>query len=143
MSMKSILFICKENRARSQIAEGLARYFLGHSFNIFSAGIAPAEKVHPMAVAVMAEIGIDISNQKPKNINEIPVQDIQHAFILCDHDSCPWLPAHIHKHDWPIPDPAANLNQEPGELLIKRFRKIRDELRSKIHHFLDAQNFNG
>ena len=141
--MKNLLFICTENRARSQIAEGLAKHFLAHSFNVFSAGSSPADKIHPMAVAVMAEIGIDITKQKPKNMNEIPLNDIQHAFVLCDNDNCPWLPDHIQKHDWPLSDPAANINQEPGEMLIKRFRKVRDELRAKIHNFFETQNFNG
>ena len=62
----TVLFICVENRARSQMAEGLARHFLGHKFDVLSAGSSPADQIHPMAVAVMAEIGIDISGQHPK-----------------------------------------------------------------------------
>ena len=63
---KTILFICVENRARSQMAEGLARHFLGHTFDVLSAGSRPADKVHPMAVAVLAEVGIDISHLRAR-----------------------------------------------------------------------------
>jgi len=135
--MKSILFICVENRARSQMAEGLARHFLGHQFDIFSAGAQPAKKIHPLAKAVMAEVGVDISGQRPKGIDEIPIDNIQLAVTLCAPNMCPALPPHIKTQHWVISDPVSSL--VPGPLLIKKFRKVRDEIKKKILDLRSAQ----
>lgn len=128
--MKSILFICVENRARSQIAEGLARHFIGHQYEVHSAGSRPAERVHPMAKAVMAEIGIDISNQKPKSISDIDIKKIDIVIALCEEENCPTLPSHTKKLNWKIKDPAAGDDLPATQ--IRKFRKIRDEIRQKV-----------
>ena len=137
--MKSVLFICVENRARSQIAEGMAKHFLGHSFHVFSAGSRPAERVHPMAIAVMAEVGIDISKQIPKSFEDVDWTTIDYAVLLCSDDGCPLLPKNVKLLRWPLPDPASEI----GDAQIKKFRKIRDELRDKIHNFEESLRFNG
>lgn len=128
--MKSILFICVENRARSQIAEGLARHFLGDKYDVFSAGSKPAARIHPMATAVMAEIGIDISAQKPKSVDEIDLSEIDLIVTLCAEESCPILPGQIKKLNWATTDPAADDDRSIEE--IRKFRKVRDEIRKRI-----------
>ncbi|MHA1267732.1 MAG: arsenate reductase ArsC [Candidatus Helarchaeota archaeon] len=69
MNKKKILFLCSQNSCRSQMAEGLLRHFAGNHFEVFSAGIEPAPEIHPLAVEVMREIGIDISQQQPNFYN--------------------------------------------------------------------------
>ncbi len=128
--MNRILFICVENRARSQMAEGLARHFVGHQKEFFSAGSKPADRVHPMAVAVMAEIGIDISHQKPKRIEDIDLSKIDLVITHCAEEQCPVLPGNIPRQDWSLPDPA---DDNPTDIdQIKKFRKIRDAIRQKV-----------
>jgi arsenate reductase len=128
--MKNLLFICVENRARSQMAEGLAKHFLGSEYEVYSAGSRPAERVHPMAVAVMAEIGIHIHEQKPKAIDDIDLKQIDTVITLCAEEECPVLPGHVRVLSWALPDPAGG-GTAPEEL-IRRFRKIRDEIRRRI-----------
>ena len=128
--MKKILFICVENRARSQMAEGLARHFVGHQYDFFSAGSQPATRVHPMAVAVMGEIGIDITHQQPKSISDIDLNKMDLIITLCTEEACPILPANIKRQDWSLTDPAADSEDEAAQL--KRFRKIRDAIRQKV-----------
>jgi len=129
--MKSVLFLCVENRARSQIAEGLARHFIGHQYDIFSAGSKPADKVHPMATAVMAEIGIDISKQKTKNVSDINISKIDIVITLCAEEVCPVLPPHVKHQRWEISDPAKHDSDAP-QAQIKTFRKVRDQIRQKV-----------
>ena len=128
--MTGILFVCVENRARSQIAEGLARHFIGHQFDIYSAGSKPADKIHPMAVAVMAEIGIDISGQKTKSIDQINFENIETVIALCAEENCPFIPAKVKKISWAMSDPASSgLSNEEQ---IRKFRKVRDDIRKRV-----------
>lgn len=123
------------------MAEGLARHFLGHTFDVLSAGSRPAEKVHPMAVAVLAEVGIDISHQKSKSISDIDLSKVDVVIALCAEEECPLLPPTVKKLNWPMINPVDNT--VPGEIQIKKFRKVRDELRKKLHEYEDAQRFYG
>src|SRR5215467_5628764 len=103
----SILFVCTGNIARSQMAEGLARTLAPHA-TIASAGSSPNPKgVHPLAIQVMRERGIDISHHRPKNLSEAG-GEFDYAITLCDHaaQSCPVLPARKERLHWSIPDPA-------------------------------------
>jgi arsenate reductase len=129
--MRSILFLCVENRARSQMAEGLARHFLGHHCDIFSAGSAPADRVHPIATAVMAEIGIDISKQSPKGLDAFDISKMDLVVTLCAEEQCPALPSSVKRLSWDLEDPAMKTDVETSTQ-IKTFRKIRDKLRQKI-----------
>ncbi len=128
--MKKILFICVENQARSQMAEGLARHFVGHQHDFFSAGSRPADRVHPMAIAVMGEIGIDITSQKPKNISSIDINKMDLIITLCSEEECPTLPPNIKHEDWSMNDPASDSNDRESQ--IRKFRKIRDAIRQKV-----------
>lgn len=101
------MFLCTHNQARSQMAEGLLRYFGGDRFEVFSAGSEPAEELHPLAVAAMADLNVDISQQYPKHFNQYLDQTFDYVITTCDriNESCPTFPndpEHIH---WSFPDP--------------------------------------
>jgi len=129
--MKSLLFLDTDNRVGSQIADGLARHFIGHQYEVFSAGATPADRIHPMAVAVMGEIGVDISAQHPKALGHVDLSKIDTAIILCEDKEIPALPAHIRRLHWPTTNPAG-ANVDIPEDLLRKFRKIRDELRKRV-----------
>ncbi len=129
--------MCIQNSARSQIAEGMARHFLGHQADVSSAGSDPAIRIHPMAVAVMAEIGIDISQQKPKSITGFKLHEFNLIVNLgTDEEAAEVfenaapLPSKVKKQSWGISDPADF--DVSDDLLIKKFRKIRDDIRKKV-----------
>jgi arsenate reductase len=131
----SILFVCTGNIARSQMAEGLARA-LAPEARVGSAGSQPNPKgIHPLAVQVMCERGIDISHHRPKNLSEVDAE-YDYVITLCDHaaQSCPVLPALKERLHWSIPDPAAAGSDSQEQLEF--FREIRDELEGRIKKFL-------
>jgi arsenate reductase (thioredoxin) len=130
MSHQRILFLCVQNSARSQMAEGMARHFLGHQADVASAGSQPGLRIHPMAIAVMAEIGIDISHHKPKSLEDFDIKKFDIVVTLCAEEQCPILPSQVKKMSWALPDPAGH--DLPDDQLIKKFRKIRDDIRKKV-----------
>ncbi len=118
------------------MAEGLARELGKGIIEPYSAGILPAY-VHPLAIKVMQEIGIDISQQKSKGIDVDLLNTMDVIITLCGNarESCPVTPAHIKKIHWPIEDPSSiSANQEE---IINAFRKTRDEIKNRISHFLE------
>jgi phosphate transport system protein len=123
---RGVLFLCRHNQARSQMAEGLARKLT--RIQVWSAGSAPATVVHPLAVQVMAEVGIDISRQRPKSVSDVPLGDIDTVITLCAEE-CPVLPAPLKIERWEHPDPAAAGAEEE---MVAAFRRVRDELRERI-----------
>ncbi|NHI91942.1 MAG: arsenate reductase ArsC [Candidatus Lokiarchaeota archaeon] len=133
---KKVLFLCTENSCRSQMAEGLLRYFGGDYFEIFSAGIEPASEVNPFAVEVMKEIGIDISRQYPKHIKEFLNQNIDYVITTCDNAqrSCPIFPGNTINIHWRLNDPAEAVGTK--EERLKVFRNTRDLIYKKIQEFL-------
>ena len=125
---KTVLFICTQNSARSQMAEGLMRYYLGKYYDAFSAGTEPF-RVNPLAVSVMKEIGIDISSQVSKGIDVFKEKTFDYVVTVCDnvHEACPWFPnarARFHKS---FEDPASG-SCSYDEFLDK-FRTIRDRIK--------------
>jgi arsenate reductase len=131
--MKSILFLCVANSARSQMAEGIARSLAPQSVKVYSAGSVPS-RVNPLAVQVMDEIGIDISRQRSKGIDEVPVKTIDTVVILCADEVCPVLPRKVERIHWPLPDPAAARGRRQERL--RAFRRIRTELHLRIGSLL-------
>lgn len=127
--MKKILFICVQNSARSQIAEGFARHLKGTEMEFASAGSVPSGRVHPMAVKVMAEVGIDISKHKSQSIDEFPPETVDRYIALCAEESCPAVGKPI--ESWALPDPANRENETP-EQELERFRKTRDVIRKMV-----------
>lgn len=127
--MKGILFLCVANSARSQIAEGIARHLLPRNISVFSAGSRPTE-VRSEAIAVLSEIGIDISSQYSKPVDEIPLERIDVTITLCAEEECPFFPGNVRRIHWGLTDPAAVTGSEADRMIA--FRKTRDELISRI-----------
>jgi arsenate reductase (thioredoxin) len=134
----SVLFLCTGNSCRSQMAEGFLREYGSDKFNAHSAGTEPAERVHPLAVQVMAEKGIDISKQEPKNVGEyLGRLPVRHLIIVCSgaDEKCPRIfPGMMNRHFWPFDDPAAFVGSPVGTL--EKFRTVRDEIEARIKQWL-------
>ena len=133
----SILFLSAANSCRSQMAEGFARSMATGAGRIFSAGTAP-RVIHPLAVRVMSEVGIDISMQRSKGLEEIPLDQIDQLISLSDEafNSSLALPARVGRAHWPLPDPAlaAGDNQE----IMRVFRQVRDEIQTRVQTLFSA-----
>lgn len=133
-----VLILCTGNSARSQMAEALLRHDAGDRFDVFSAGTQPS-RVRPEAVAVMRELGIDISSHRSKHVDEFAGQTFDYVLTVCDHarESCPVFPgraAHFHRS---FDDPAAVGGSEEERLVA--FRRVRDQLREYLRSFPDGQ----
>ncbi len=131
--MKGILFLCVANSARSQIAEGIARSLVPPDVKVWSAGSRPT-RVRPEAIAVLEEIGIDISHQRSKNVAEIPPAEVDTVVTLCGEQECPLFLGKATRLHWGLPDPAAVAGSEQERLAA--FRSTRDELRRRIAELL-------
>jgi arsenate reductase (thioredoxin) len=129
--MTTILFLCVANSARSQMAEGLARQMLEPGVTVLSAGSAPAS-VNPYAVEAMAELGIDISGQHSKSVEDIDIGTLDLVVTLCAEEVCPVLPGRVRRLHWPIPDPASNDVSISPAAMCERFRTARDQIRSRL-----------
>ena len=137
MSKKSkVLILCTGNSARSQMAEGLFREAAGDRFEVFSAGTMPS-LVRPEAISVMHEIGIDISGQRSKSVDEFAGQELDLVITVCDNakESCPVFPGATQRLRWPFDDPAVVAGSEEQKLAA--FRSIRGQIRARIQLFLD------
>ncbi len=131
---KKILVLCTGNSARSQMAEGLFRAEGGGGFEIFSAGTKPGS-VRPEAIAVMREIGIDLSGHRSKSVDEFSGQSFDYVVTVCDNarDACPVFPAGTQRIHWSFEDPAA---VQGGELeRLAAFRRIRDGIHERVSAF--------
>ena len=135
---KRVLILCTGNSARSQMAEGLLRHDAGRAYQAFSAGTKPSH-VRPEAIAVMGEIGIDISGQRSKSVEEFAGQEIDYVITVCDNakENCPLFPARTRRIHWSVEDPAAVGGPESARL--ETFRRIRDELRARLRGFASDQ----
>ena len=132
---KRVLVLCTGNVARSQMAEGLLRHMAGDRFEVFSAGLSPSH-VRPNAIAVMKELGIDISHHRSKSMNEFLDTPFDYVITVCDHASehCPVFPGPAKRIHWSIDDPVA-----PGgeEAQLAAFRRARDELKERLETFAE------
>lgn len=132
----NILFLCVGNSARSQIGEGLAKDMLPKDFDIRSAGSDPANQVHEDAIYVMNEIGIDISSNKPKSINNIDkdfMDNLDYVITLCAEEVCPVVPETTNVLHWPNEDPD---NDNYIEFQSKKaFTKTRDDIFKLLKKF--------
>ncbi len=126
-----IYFLCTGNSARSQMAEGLARHRLGQTHRVASAGVAPTS-LHPLAVAVMAEAGVDISGHTAKPIDPAVLRGATLVVTLCGdaEERCPVTPPGVRRLHWDLPDPARAQGTESERLAA--FRAVRDELSRRI-----------
>lgn len=133
---RGLLFLCVANSARSQMAEGIARQLAGERLVVQSAGSAPS-RLNPLAVRALAEIGIDISQQRSKSVDEIDRDAVGTVITLCAEEVCPVYLDEASRIHWPLPDPAGRAEGE--EEGLERFRAVRDELRSRIEELLRAE----
>jgi len=126
-----VLFLCTHNSARSQMAEGLLRHFAGDRFEVFSAG-TEATRVRPLAIQVMAELGIDISGQHSKTLDRYVNEPFDEVITVCDTaaEVCPVFPAAAHRRHWSFVDPSKATGSEAEQLAV--YRRVRDEIRSRI-----------
>ncbi|MGE4233106.1 MAG: arsenate reductase ArsC [Bacteriovoracia bacterium] len=127
--MKTILFLCVRNSARSQIAEGLAKKILGPSFRILSAGSNPGE-VNPYAIRVLDELGIDISHHHSKSVTEIDPATVDLIITLCDEEICPVFPSGVKRLSWSLPDPV--IERASDQVLLACFRETRDNIGKRL-----------
>jgi arsenate reductase len=128
---KKVLFLCIENSCRSQMAEGILRHLKGSKCEVFSAGIKPSV-VNPIAIKVMAEIGIDISGHRSKSIHEFQGMNFDFVITTCDgaRETCPVFPGKARHLHLSFDDPAAVRGSE--EEILSEFRTVRDEIKSRI-----------
>jgi len=137
----NILILCTGNSCRSQIAEGYIRHYAGDHFNVYSAGTEPAEWVHPIAVKVMKEDGVDISGGRPKHVKEFLGKiSVRYLIIVCGgaNESCPRIfPGMSQRLFWPFDDPAAFQGSEQETL--EEFRRIRAEIKQQILSWLETE----
>jgi len=130
-----ILFLCVANSARSQMAEGLARHLLGPAAQVQSAGSEPSQ-LNPLAVEAMSEIGIDVSGQHSKSVQDIDPDSVDLVVTLCAEEVCPAFLGKAERLHWPIPDPAATQAGESREQQLDRFRRARDEIGQRLEMLL-------
>ena len=123
--MKGLLFLCVQNSARSQMAEGLARAIFDDAVRVQSAGSKPAA-VNPLAIAAMQEIGIDISAQTSKPVDSIDPRSVDTVITLCADEVCPVFLGNVRRLHWPIADPAAPAAALSDAERLARFRLARD-----------------
>jgi arsenate reductase len=129
LAPRGVLFLCVANSARSQLAEGVARALAPQGVEVWSAGSDPA-RVRPEAIAVLAEIGIDISRHYSKHVSEIPAHQVDLVVTLCAEEQCPVFLGRARRIHWPLPDPAHAGGSEPERL--EAFRRTRVELRRRL-----------
>jgi thioredoxin type arsenate reductase len=124
---KRVLILCTGNSARSQMAEGLWRHEAGDRFDLFSAGTKPS-KVRPEAIAVMHELGINVSGHRSKSVDEFAGKEFDYVITVCDHanEICPVFPGRTERLHWPFEDPTD----------VASFRKVRDQIRARIQSFV-------
>jgi arsenate reductase len=136
--IKRVLILCTGNSARSQMAEGLLRCDGGEAFAVESAGLDPSS-VRPEAVEVMRELGIDISSQRSKSLDEFLQQSFDYVITVCDNANqhCPMFAGVARRVHWSIRDPAGTKGDEPTRL--QAFREARDELRKLLREFIAAE----
>ncbi len=129
---KRVLILCTGNSCRSQMAEGWVRHDLGERWEVASAGTFPASIVHPLAVRVLAEAGVDISRQRPRHVDSLAAARWDLVVTVCDsaREACPVFPAAGEQNHVGFPDPAA----APGsdEERLAAFRAVRDDIRSRL-----------
>lgn len=135
-----VLYLCVANSARSQMAEGLTRALAGDLLQVQSAGSEPSW-IHPLAKRAMAERGISLDGQRSKSVQEIDPETVDTVITLCAEEVCPVFLGPARRLHWGLADPAAG-HDEPEEVLLERFRAVRDELERRISEWLRLQGID-
>jgi arsenate reductase (thioredoxin) len=125
----TVLILCTGNSCRSHLAEGILREAAGDLLDVQSAGSRPAGYVHPLAIQVMKEIGIDISGHRSKHMNDFLQQPVESVITVCGNadQACPMFPGQMNRHHWGFDDPAHATGTEEERLTV--FRRVRDEIK--------------
>ena len=131
----SVLVICTGNSCRSHMAEGFLREYAGEAASVFSAGSAPAGYIHPLAVRVMAEEGIDISHHRSKSLTEFVDKKIDVVVTVCGNAdaACPTFPFQKARYHWSFDDPSHTQGTE--EFVLNDFRRVRDEIKATFRAY--------
>ncbi|HHY27382.1 MAG TPA: arsenate reductase (thioredoxin) [Desulfitobacterium dehalogenans] len=134
MSKKTIHFICTGNSCRSQIAEGFGKKYLGDQYKVYSSGVE-AHGLNSRAVKVMAEVGVDISEQTSDVIDPELLSQADYVITLCGDakDRCPVNPPHVRRDHWGFDDPARAEGSEEERMAV--FQRVRDEIEERIKKF--------
>jgi len=135
---KKVLFVCQHNSARSQMAEAFLKNIAGDRFDVESAGLTPGV-LNPLAVEVMKEIGIDISNNKTKGVFDLYKQGKRYHYVItvcsqADKGRCPVFPNTLETIHWDFDDPSSF--EGTYEEKLEKTRKVRDEIRQKIEEWI-------
>ena len=135
----TVLILCTGNSCRSHLAEGILRAVAGDFLDVQSAGSKPAGYVHPLAIAAMQEIGIDISAQRSKSMTEFMDQKVETVITVCGNaaDACPIVPGQVNRHHWPFEDPAHATGTDAEKLAV--FRRVRDEIRRTFTAYAEGR----
>ena len=129
MNTPLVLVLCTGNSCRSHLAEGFLRAAAQGRFRVASAGSKPAGYVHPLAIQVMSEAGLDLSQHTSKHLSEFLNQPVDTVITVCGNadQACPIFPGQVNRHHWPFLDPAHATGSEEEKLKV--FREVRDEIR--------------
>ena len=140
MKKQKVLFLCTQNSARSQIAEGLLGHLAGDRFEAYSAGLDPTDEIHPCAIEAMKEVGIDISGQSPKGLKEyMGKQTFNYLIIVCARaeERCPkTFPGVGTTFSWIFEDPRRD-EDLPYDSMLERFRAVRAEIEIRMRGWLE------
>ena len=136
--VKKVLFLCTGNSARSQMAEGLLNKLSSGKWKAQSGGVFPSY-VHPLAIRVMEEMGIDISQQASKSMNQFLNEAFDYIITLCDEAAqfCPAFPGKGKRLHWPLEDPSVATGTIEERSVV--FRRIRDEIKTRIEELLKSE----
>jgi arsenate reductase len=135
----TVLILCTGNSCRSHLAEGILRATAGDLLDVQSAGSRPAGFVHPLAIQVMQEIGIDISGHRSKHMNNFLQQPVETVITVCGNadQACPIFPGQVNRHHWGFYDPAHATGTDDEKLTV--FRRVRDEIRMVFAAYADGR----
>ncbi len=135
MIKPKVLFVCTSNSRRTQIAEGFLRAMAGDRFDVMSAG-SEETKIDPDAVAVMREVGVDISGQLPKAVNRFLGRRVSYVVSLCNQEkerTCPIFPGAIWRLQWNLEDPSTAVTKEERRAALRR---VRDDIQQRVAAFV-------
>ena len=134
-----VLILCTGNSCRSHLAEGLLRKFAGDLLEVASAGSKPAGYVHPLAIEVMREIGVDIRQHTSKHMNEFLNRQVETVITVCGNadQACPLFPGQVNRHHRPFDDPAHATGTDAEKLAV--FRRVRDQISAVFQAYADGR----
>ena len=140
MRKQKVLFLCTQNSARSQMAEGFLRHLAGDRFGVYSAGLDPTDEIHPCAVEAMDEVGIDIASQRPEGLSTYMGKVyFNYLIIVCARaeERCPkTFPGVGTTFSWTFEDPRRD-EDLPYDSMLERFRAVRDQIELRLRGWLE------